>query len=86
MNVAQWTLFAALRCYRFVVSPIFDVVFTPMGFGCRFYPTCSQYALDAVRHHGAWRGSMLAIKRVGRCHPWGGCGCDPVPDKARPTL
>jgi len=80
MKVAQFLLISALRCYRLVVSPVFNVVCTPMGLGCRFHPTCSQYALEAVRRHGAGRGSMLAIKRVCRCHPWGGCGCDPVPD------
>jgi putative membrane protein insertion efficiency factor len=81
LNIIQIILIGALRCYRLIVSPVFDAVFTPMGFGCRFDPTCSQYALDAVRRHGAGRGSVLAIKRVCRCHPWGGCGCDPVPEQ-----
>lgn len=80
MNLARCILVGTLRCYRLIVSPIFNVVFTPMGFGCRFHPTCSQYALEAVQRHGARRGSMLAVKRVCRCHPWGGCGCDPVPE------
>jgi uncharacterized protein len=80
LNAAQCILIGTLKCYRWVVSPVFDAVFTPMGFGCRFLPTCSQYALEAVRRYGAGRGSVLAIKRVCRCHPWGGCGCDPVPD------
>ena len=80
MKVAQWILIGALRCYQCVVSPVFNAVFTPMGMGCRFHPTCSQYALEAVRRHGAARGSILALNRVCRCHPWGGCGCDPVPD------
>jgi putative membrane protein insertion efficiency factor len=52
---------------------------------CRFDPTCSHYALDAVAAHGAARGSWLAIRRVGRCHPWGGHGFDPVPAPSRRT-
>jgi uncharacterized protein len=47
---------------------------------CRFQPTCSQYALDALETHGAWRGTGLALRRLGRCHPWGRYGYDPVPE------
>ena len=47
---------------------------------CRFDPSCSTYALEALEHHGAARGSWLAVRRLGRCHPWGGHGWDPVPD------
>ncbi len=47
---------------------------------CRYWPTCSDYALDAVERHGAARGSLLAVRRVLRCHPWGGHGVDPVPE------
>ncbi|MGH9210584.1 MAG: membrane protein insertion efficiency factor YidD [Acidimicrobiales bacterium] len=47
---------------------------------CRYQPTCSAYALDALQHHGALRGSWLAMRRLGRCHPWGGHGWDPVPE------
>ncbi|WP_174292373.1 membrane protein insertion efficiency factor YidD [Sphingomonas bacterium] len=46
---------------------------------CRFTPSCSAYAITALRRYGAWRGGWLAIKRIGRCHPWGGFGLDPVP-------
>jgi putative membrane protein insertion efficiency factor len=46
---------------------------------CRFHPSCSQYALDALALHGAWRGTLLAVRRVGRCHPWHDGGFDPVP-------
>jgi uncharacterized protein len=46
---------------------------------CRFWPTCSEYAVDAIEHHGAGRGSYLTLRRVMRCHPWGGRGVDPVP-------
>ena len=53
-----------------------------LGRSCRFTPSCSAYADEALREHGAWRGSWLAAKRIGRCHPWGGEGHDHVP-KAR---
>ena len=58
--------------YRFVISPM-------IGPRCRYLPTCSEYALEALRKHGAWRGSRLALKRFTLCHPWGGSGYDPVP-------
>ncbi|MFN0145207.1 MAG: membrane protein insertion efficiency factor YidD [Dehalococcoidia bacterium] len=48
---------------------------------CRFEPTCSRYAYGAVERFGAWRGSRLALRRLTRCHPWGGQGYDPVPDR-----
>jgi putative membrane protein insertion efficiency factor len=51
-----------------------------MGRRCRFLPTCSEYAAEAIQKHGSLRGSWLAVKRVARCHPWGGHGFDPVPD------
>lgn len=53
-----------------------------LGGRCRFYPSCSQYCLDALREHGAVRGSWLAVGRLARCHPWGGSGVDPVPPVA----
>jgi putative membrane protein insertion efficiency factor len=52
---------------------------------CRYSPTCSHYALEAVDAHGAAHGSWLAIRRIGRCHPWGGHGFDPVPAPSRRT-
>ncbi len=52
---------------------------------CRFDPSCSTYALDALRHHGAARGTLLTLRRLGRCHPWGAMGYDPVPDKKEPV-
>lgn len=48
---------------------------------CRFTPTCSAYAIEAIERHGAWRGGWLALRRLGRCHPWGRFGLDPVPDE-----
>jgi uncharacterized protein len=84
LNFARFMLLAALRVYRAVLSPVLTFVFAPLGFGCRFRPTCSEYATDAVRRHGAWRGSALAVRRICRCHPWGGSGYDPVPGSCPP--
>ncbi len=81
MNPAQATLHALLRLYQWSVSPVLTAVFGPAGFGCRYEPTCSQYAIEAVREHGAVAGSWLAARRVCRCHPWGGHGPDPVPPR-----
>lgn len=53
-----------------------------LGGGCRYEPTCSEYAQEALERHGALKGTALTLKRVGRCHPWGGFGFDPVPKKA----
>lgn len=61
-----------LIAYRYAVSPM-------LGRNCRFYPSCSEYAVEALRRHGALRGTWLAMKRVGRCHPWHAGGVDPVP-------
>lgn len=61
-----------VRLYRLVASPW-------LGHGCRFQPTCSVYALDALRLHGGLKGGYLALHRLCRCHPWGGSGYDPVP-------
>ncbi len=78
MNFAQHVLLLAVRLYRWVISPALATLFGPAG-GCRYTPTCSAYAAEAVQTHGALTGSWLAAKRVCRCQPWGGCGHDPVP-------
>ena len=67
-------LAVAIGGYRRFVSPL-------LGDHCRYYPTCSAYALDAIRIHGALRGTWLALMRIGRCHPWAAGGVDPVPAK-----
>ena len=78
VNPVQHILIFAVRIYRWTLSPALRFVFGPDA-GCRFTPTCSAYALDALRTHGALAGSWLATKRVCRCHPWRACGHDPVP-------
>jgi putative membrane protein insertion efficiency factor len=83
MNAAQHALVMAVRIYQATLSPMLTCLFGPLGLGCRFHPTCSQYALEAVRRHGAIKGGWLALCRIGRCHPWGGCGEDPVPEQFR---
>lgn len=65
-------LILPIRLYQLLISPMLPPA-------CRFTPTCSQYAVEALRKHGAIKGSWLAIKRILRCHPWGGSGYDPVP-------
>ncbi len=67
-------LIGVIRVYQMAISP-----WTPAA--CRFTPTCSTYAMDAIDTHGVARGGLLAVKRVGRCHPWGGFGMDPVPPR-----
>jgi hypothetical protein len=68
-------LTGGIRFYQVAISS-----WTPAS--CRFTPTCSSYALEAIEKHGSTRGSWLAMKRIGRCHPWGGHGYDPVPEPA----
>jgi len=78
MNKPRWALWprrllaAPIRAYRYLLSPW-------LGSSCRFEPTCSRYALDAIDRHGAAAGAYLAARRVLRCHPWCDGGVDPVP-------
>lgn len=67
-------LLGLIRFYQLTASMI-------LGRRCRYLPTCSDYAADAVRRHGAWAGFWLGLARVSRCHPWGGEGFDPVPEE-----
>ena len=72
-----WAARALILAYRYALSPL-------LGPRCRFYPSCSAYALEAVDRHGALRGLWLAVRRLGRCHPWHPGGYDPVPAPAEP--
>ncbi len=72
MNRAQRMGIALVRAYQVALSPI-------MGGRCRFHPSCSEYAKEAIEIHGFLRGSRLAVLRILRCHPWAGVGDDPVP-------
>jgi len=67
-------LIGAVKGYQLMISP-----WTPPT--CRFTPTCSSYAIEAIERHGSVRGTWLALRRIGRCHPWGGLGYDPVPPR-----
>lgn len=72
LNWAQHVLIGGVKGYRLLLSPW-------LGASCRFWPTCSAYAITALEQHGAWRGSLLAVGRIARCQPWCRGGHDPVP-------
>ncbi len=72
-QTVRLTLKLLIRFYQIVLSPF-------VGQHCRFYPSCSNYALEAIQRHGSARGSWLAVKRLCRCHPWHPGGVDPVPN------
>ena len=71
-NALVWLLTLPVNFYRAAISPMFPPC-------CRFTPTCSAYAIEALKKHGPLRGSWLALRRILRCHPWGGSGYAPVP-------
>lgn len=73
-KIATYPFILLIRFYQAAISP-----YTPAT--CRFSPTCSSYSLEALQVHGLLKGSWLAIKRIGKCHPWGDSGYDPVPKK-----
>ena len=72
LSFLAWLLILPIRFYQRAISPF-------MPASCRFTPTCSQYAVEALRKHGPLRGLWLSLRRLLRCHPWGGSGYDPVP-------
>ena len=72
MQVLSYPFIALIKIYQWVISPW-------LGPQCRFTPTCSNYALQAFQKYGLFKGFWLTIKRISRCHPWGGHGEDPVP-------
>ena len=63
-----------IRIYQLTISPL-------LGSNCRFIPTCSEYATESLKSYGLIKGSFLTLKRIGKCHPWGGNGYDPIPTK-----
>lgn len=65
-------ILATIKTYQYAISPF-------LGNHCRFWPSCSQYAVEAIETHGPLKGAMLTIRRIGRCHPWHDGGYDPVP-------
>ncbi|MBU2569606.1 MAG: membrane protein insertion efficiency factor YidD [Gammaproteobacteria bacterium] len=74
----QSLLLGIVRFYRLVISPLLPP-------SCRYQPTCSEYAIEAITRHGPFKGLWLTLKRLGRCHPWGSHGYDPVPPKEPDT-
>ena len=74
MNLAQWALILPIRFYKAFISPLLPP-------SCRFYPSCSSYAIEAITVHGPLKGLWLAVRRILRCHPGSAGGFDPVPPK-----
>ncbi|MFP4146308.1 MAG: membrane protein insertion efficiency factor YidD [Halorhodospira sp.] len=70
----RWLLIGVIRIYQYVISPV-------VGPRCRFLPSCSEYAAEAIARYGLWRGGWLAARRVSKCHPWHPGGLDPVPER-----
>lgn len=68
----SWLFLVIIKLYQILLSPI-------LGASCRYSPTCSQYGVEAIKKYGPFKGAWLTLKRIGRCHPWGGHGHDPVP-------
>lgn len=75
-DLVRMVLLALIRAYQLAVSPV-------LGPACRFHPTCSHYAVEAIERHGSWRGGVLAVRRLLRCHPFRAGGYDPVPTETR---
>jgi putative membrane protein insertion efficiency factor len=72
-TAAQWTFVLIVRVYQVVLGPLLPA-------SCRYVPSCSVYAIEALEKHGPWRGGLLAVRRILRCHPFRPGGYDPVPD------
>ena len=70
----SFPLIVMIRLYQLFISPL-------LGQNCRYLPTCSEYSVKSLKEHGLFRGSILSIKRISKCHPWGSRGFDPVPKK-----
>ncbi|MBK7098525.1 MAG: membrane protein insertion efficiency factor YidD [Sphingobacteriales bacterium] len=72
LKILSWPFIVLIKFYQWIISPL-------LGPKCRFTPSCSQYSLEAFKKHGVFKGFCLSLKRISRCHPWGGHGYDPVP-------
>lgn len=72
-------LILPIQAYQYLISPL-------LPSSCRYSPTCSQFAIEALQKHGVFKGSWMAIKRIGRCHPWHEGGYDPVPDNTKQSI
>lgn len=72
LRLLNMPLIALIRVYQYAISPL-------LGSRCRFYPSCSAYAVESLQRHGPFKGFWLALRRIGRCHPWQPGGYDPVP-------
>ena len=73
-KIVTFPLILLIRGYQLTISPM-------LGSNCRFMPTCSEYALESLKAYGLIKGAYLTIKRIGKCHPWGSNGYDPIPTK-----
>ena len=71
-NFFNLVFIVPIKIYQILISPL-------LGPSCRFTPTCSQYTIEAIQKYGPLKGGWLGFRRIIRCHPWGGCGHDPVP-------
>ncbi len=74
VNPITWFFLKLIRFYQLFISPL-------IGSNCRFSPTCSSYATQALKTHGLFKGGWLSLRRILKCHPWGSSGYDPVPEK-----
>jgi putative membrane protein insertion efficiency factor len=72
LRILSYPFILLIWIYQRLISPL-------LGAKCRFTPTCSHYAVEAIKKYGVFKGFWLAVKRISRCHPWGGSGYDPVP-------
>jgi uncharacterized protein len=72
LRILSLPFILVIKLYQWIISPL-------LGPKCRFTPTCSQYAIEALKKYGVFKGTWLSVKRISRCHPWGGHGYDPVP-------
>jgi putative membrane protein insertion efficiency factor len=78
-KILSFPIILLVKIYQWIISPIFPAA-------CRYNPTCSHYMIDALKIWGPFKGTWLGLKRIGSCHPWGGHGDDPVPEKKPSTI